>query len=94
MAEVIRWSTGENMKNNTGERERGRETDTHMSLSRCLAQHSSLQVHVSMYRTALICPGLEGPYLDQHNRCCFEIMGSLEPCRTVCARLLLHHLCI
>lgn len=32
MAEVIRWSTGENMKNNTGERERERDRHTHEPL--------------------------------------------------------------
>lgn len=58
MAEVIRWSTGENMMNTTLERE------TQASLSRRLARLSSLRIHMLAYRAALIYTGMDGPEWD------------------------------
>lgn len=54
MAEVIRWSTGEEMMNTTLERE------TQASLSRCLARLSSLRIHMLAHSTALIYTGMDG----------------------------------
>lgn len=48
MAEVIRWSTGEEMMNTTLERK------TQAYLSRCLAWLSSLHIHMLAHSTALI----------------------------------------
>lgn len=93
MAEVIRWSTGENMKNNTGERERERDRHTHEPLLLpCTALFtSSARVNV---QNSFDLSWIGRPIFGQHNRCCFEIMGSFELCRAVYASLLLHHLCI
>lgn len=55
MAEVIRWSTGEDMMNTKLERE------TQASVSRCFAQLSSFRMHMLVYRTALIYSGMDGP---------------------------------
>lgn len=44
MEEVIRWSTGENMKNNTGEKERERDRHTRASP---VALHSTLHFKCS-----------------------------------------------
>lgn len=63
MAEVIRWSTGEEMMNPTlGEKG---------SLSCCLACLSSLFIHTLAHSTALIHPGM-----GRHNRCCIETKGT------------------
>lgn len=58
MAEVIRWSTGEEMMNTTLERE------TQACLSRGLAQLSSLRIHMLTYSAALIYTGMDGPEWD------------------------------
>lgn len=58
MAEVIRWSTAEDMMNTTLERE------TQGSLSRCLAQLSSLRIHVLVHSAALIFTRMDGPEWD------------------------------
>lgn len=55
MAEVIRWSTGEEMMNTTLERE------TQASLSRCLTWLSSLCIHMLVHSIALIYAGMDGP---------------------------------
>lgn len=58
MAEVIRWSTGEDMMSTTLERE------TQASLSCRHARLSSLRIHMLAYRTALIYPGMDSPEWD------------------------------
>lgn len=58
MAEVIRWSTGEDMMSTTLERE------TQASLSCRLARLSSLHIHMLAYRRALIYTGMDAPEWD------------------------------
>lgn len=58
MAEVIRWSTGEDMMSTTLERE------TQASLSCRLARLSSLGIHMLAYRRALIYTGMDAPEWD------------------------------
>lgn len=75
MAEVIRWSTGENMKNNTG-------GDTRLPLLLpCTALFTS-NVHVGVQNSFDL--SWNGrPRIGQHNRSCFEMLDLLEKCRTV-----------
>ncbi len=58
MAEVIRWSTAEDMMNTTLERE------TQASLSHCLAWCSSLRIHMLVHSTALIFTRVDAPEWD------------------------------
>lgn len=60
MAEVIRWSTGEEMMNITLER----ETQAFLSLSLCLTQLSLLHIPMLAHSTALIYTGMDGPEWD------------------------------
>lgn len=75
MAEVIRWSTGENMKNNT-------VGDTRLSLLLpCTALFTS-NVHVGVQNSFDL--SWNGrPRIGQHNRSCFEMLDLLEKCRTI-----------
>lgn len=58
MAEVIRWSTGEEMMNTTLERK------TQAYLSRCLARLPSLHIHMLAHSTALIYTARDVPEWD------------------------------
>lgn len=69
VAEVIRWSTGEEMMNTTLERERERHTSLPLLLP-CMALLTSYTHVGAQHSFDLFCYGC--PRMGQHNRCCFE----------------------